>query len=200
MLMTERMWGNGRRKVNIREIAKRLPRKGLALIGLMVGTVVLAFALYFARNQLSMFQLDPKQAAFWDITVKFIGGLVAFVGAIIALSKYFEERAKDNQAALIEAQKPFSSKRQEVYFQLVSATSLIGNKGRTNPLRQDAETQFWHLFWGAVPMVADGPVAKAIDEFSVVLDETPDDNILLRNSSMNLAMACRRSLGFIEYR
>ncbi|MEH2485874.1 hypothetical protein [Bradyrhizobium sp. AZCC 2230] len=185
--------------MKIGEFAERARRYGQPLIGLIAGIVVLALVLYFAHDRLAMFRLDKAQADFWDIVVKFIGGFVAIAGAIVALSKYFEERVKANQAALIEAQKPFSTKRQEVYFQLVSATSMIGIRDRNDPVRRDAETQFWHLFWGAVPMVADDHVAKALDEFSIVLDQTPDENVLLRNLSMNLSTACRRSLGFIEY-
>jgi uncharacterized membrane-anchored protein YhcB (DUF1043 family) len=154
--------------VNIREIGE-MPRRVQATIGLVVGVVVLALVLYFARDCLAMFRLDKTQADFWDIVVKFIGGLVAGVGAIVALSKYFEERAKYNQAALIEAQKPFSTKRQEVYFQLVSATSLIGIKPRADPLRHDAETLFEHLYYGAVPMVADDQVASGLNPTSGAL-------------------------------
>jgi len=66
-------------------------------------------------------------------------------------------------------------------------------------LRQDAETQFEYLYYGAVPMVADDQVARAVDAFVIALDQTPDDKIVLSNLSMDLARACRRSLGFIEY-
>ena len=48
-------------------------------------------------------------------------------------------------------------------------------------------------------MVADEQVAAAADAFSVALDEHPDDGVLLRNTSMSLARACRKSLGFIEH-
>jgi hypothetical protein len=172
-------------------------RKRRALMCLILSLVILTGFIFFARNWLTSLSLGKAQADFWDAAFKGIGGLVAIVGATVGLSKYFDERAKANQAALIEAQKPFSAKRQEVYFQLVSATSTIGNKDRSNPLRQEAETQFWQLYWGAVPMVADDQVALAVDAFSIALDD-PDNGILLRNTSMNLARACRQSLGFVE--
>jgi hypothetical protein len=149
--------------------------------------------------------LNTRQAAFWDATFKGIGGLVAIFGEWLGVSKYFEERSKANQAALIEAQKPFSAKRQEVYFELVSATSTIGNKGRDDPLWREAEQQFWWLFWGAVPMVADDQVGAAVNSFSAALSadpdvssDDPDNGIRLRNASMDLAKACRKSLGFLE--
>jgi hypothetical protein len=137
------------------------------------------------------------QASFWDAAFKAIGGIVAIAGVTITVSKYFDERAKANQAALMEAQKPFYTKRQEIYYKLVSATACIGTNDHADPSRQEAEKQFWLLYWVAIPMIADKQVAEAIDAFSVAVD-TPEDDILLRNTSMNLARACRKSLGYIE--
>jgi hypothetical protein len=187
--------------MNIRETLGPLLPKRQALISVIVIAIILvALAFYFTWDRLATFRLDDKQAAFWDIIAKFVGGLVAIGGATIALSKYLEERAKANRAALMEAQRPFASKQQEVYYDLVSATSTIGNKGPDDPVRHQAIDQFWWLFWGAVPMVADGRVSKAVDDFSLVLDETPNEHLKLRNLSMNLARECRKSLGFVEYK
>ena len=91
-------------------------------------------------------KLDKDQAAFWDIALKSIAGIVGVSGAWVALSKYFFEKEKSSQAALIEAQKPFQTKRQEVYYELVSATATIGNKDKDDKLRQDAEAAFWQLY------------------------------------------------------
>jgi hypothetical protein len=144
------------------------------------------------------FALDKPQAAFLDSSFKGIGGLVALVGAALALMKYFDERKNENRIALIEAQKPFSTKRQEVYFQLVSCTATIGNRDRNDPAWKEAEAEFWWLFWGVVPMVADDQVGFAVNAFSEVLADHADDGVLLRNSSMQLARACRKSLGFLD--
>jgi hypothetical protein len=46
-------------------------------------------------------------------------------------------------------------------------------------------------------MVADDQVALAVDAFSVALDD-PDNGVFLRNRSMDLARACRQSLGFVD--
>ena len=54
---------------------------------------------------------------------------------------------------------------------------------------------FWDLFWGALPMVATQDVAIAADAFSVVLAEQKENDVGLRNASMDLARACRKSLG-----
>jgi hypothetical protein len=153
------------------------------------GVFVLALFLYVFRSSLAAFQLSKEQAGFWDIIVKFVGGLVAIVGA-----------------TLIESQKPFITKRQEIYFQLVSATSVIGNKASNDPAREKAISQFWLIFWGALPMVADHQVAVACDKFADILDAGyrmpkgfTDKHLLLRNASKELAIACRVSLGFVPY-
>jgi hypothetical protein len=179
--------------------AIRIVRDRKLLAGLIFILVLSSVSVLFFRHWLWSLSLTKDQAAFWDVAFKGIGGVVAVGGAWLALSKYFDERAKTNQTALIEATKPFFSKRQEVYYQLVSATASIGNRGRDEPQRREAEAQFWWLFWGVVPMVLDDQVAVAVNAFSVALDEDPENGVRLRNASMNLARACRMSLGFIEH-
>jgi hypothetical protein len=169
-----------------------------ASVYVLIILVIFALFVFLGRPWLALLGMGKEQANFWDVAFKAIGGLVAIVGAAVSLSTYFDETAKANQAALIEAQKPFSTKRQEIYFQLVSATAAISNKDRSDPVWGEAYAQFWLLFWGAVPMVADDEVGLAVNTFSVVLDN-PDDVVRLRNSSMDLAKACRKSLGFVEY-
>jgi hypothetical protein len=169
-------------------------------------------------------ELSDDKARFWDLIGKTVGGVVAFGAAVAAVWKYFEERKKANhaaliemrkrreerakttQVALIEAQKPFMTKRQDIYFQLVSETAWIGTKDANDPRREEAISLFWWIYWGPLPMVADAQVALAADRFSEILDwgykmsegET-DKHLLLRNASMDLARACRASLGFIPY-
>lgn len=170
----------------------------LAWIFAAVAIAIVVALLFLERDHLSVLNLSPPQAAFWDIVLKGIGGVVALGGAALALTKYFDEKVKENRTALIEAQKPFYSKRQEVYYDLVSATACIGTRDRQDQLRIEAEDKFWQLFWGVIPMITDDQVGVAINAFSIALD-TPDDGILLRNKSMELARACRKSLGYIEH-
>ena len=47
-------------------------------------------------------------------------------------------------------------------------------------------------------MVADDQVGAAVNSFSEALSDDPDNGIRLRNASMDLAKACRKSLGFLE--
>jgi hypothetical protein len=158
------------------------------------------FGLIFAVTlKPAWFAIGDPQAAFLNASFKGLAGFVGVAGAALTLRKYFDEKRRENRIALIEAQKPFSTKRQEVYFELISSTSTIANRGSNDVARKKAEAKFWWLFWGAVPMVADDQVAAAVDNFSAAVQEQADDGVALRNSSLRLAQACRKSLGFLDY-
>ena len=154
---------------------------GLAAVGAVVG----GFA-----------GLDDAQAVFLDIVVKAVVGLTAVLGAWLTASKYLAEREKEATASLIEARRPFMTKRQEVYYELVQTASTISNRGMDDPIRREAAMRFWDLYWGAVPLVADREVSVAVDEFEIAYSFRPEDGVGLRNASMQLARACRNSLGF----
>jgi hypothetical protein len=175
----------------------RYPAKLRFVAGLIAAIAIVSWFLIWQAGWLGPLSLKREQADFWDIAFKGIGGFVAVAGSALALSKYFDEKSKENRAALIEAQKPFYTKRQEIYYELVSATSTIANRVRDDPIRDQAQIQFWQLSWGVVPMVADEQVAKAIDIFTDAFT-TSEDGQLLRNKSMDLARACRKSLGFVS--
>ena len=137
------------------------------------------------------------QLQWWDFSLKAVASFLAIVGAYIAVIKYLDEKSKANQTAKIDSQKPFSAKQQEVYFDLLSTTSLIANRitlPNEDLERAKAIEHFWVLFWGALPVVANKDVAVAADAFSVALDE-PMNFVPLRNASMDLARACRSALG-----
>ena len=135
-----------------------------------------------------------SQTAIFEFALKAIGSLIALVGAYLAAARYLDEKRKANVTARTESQKPFSAKQQEIYFDLLSTTALISTREQSDEERQRSEDHFWVLFWGAVPMVANQEVAAAVNAFSEALD-FPDKAVGLRNASMDLARACRRSLG-----
>jgi hypothetical protein len=163
--------------------------------------IAVASLVILERTGLASLRLDKVQVGFWETLFKGAAGVVAIIGATVTVSTYFSEKRKENYNRLLIAQAPFFVKRQDVYFRLVATTAILGNVKLKSPERSDAESQFWRLYWGDVPLVADEPVANAIDAFSDALyplENPSEDNhgILIRNASMNLARACRSSLGF----
>ena len=164
----------------------------------VLSVVIIGVALILVPGALHGLQFSKTQAAFWDFFLKGIAGVVAISTFIIAASKYLDERRIANRTAAIEASKPFFEKRQEVYCKLVTATSTIANRNMSDKKRKESVDDFWLLYWGELPLVADEAVGKAADTFSEILFHTPKKNVDLRNKSMDLARACRRSLGFQE--
>lgn len=140
--------------------------------------------------------LTDLQANFWDILVKGGTAVVALIGGFVAVTKFLHERREANRTALLEAQKPFLTTRQEVYSELVGCTAAIATRGDQDPKRIAAEERFWELYWGPIPLVADDQVGAAVDVFHLVLARDRYNEELLRNSSMDLAEVCRASLGF----
>jgi hypothetical protein len=66
------------------------------------------------------FRLDTQAAAFWDISIKAVGGFVAIAGALLTLTKYLDDKDATQR-------KPFADLRANVYSRLVQATAIIGN-------------------------------------------------------------------------
>ena len=128
-----------------------------------------------------------------ELWLKAISSVIAIIGAFIAVMKYLDERKKLNETARTESQKPFHEKQQEVYFDLVNTTAFLSNWADSDQWQANLK-HFWILFWGPVPMVANQEVSKRVDDFADTLTDQPNF-VDMRNASMNLARACRISLG-----
>ena len=135
------------------------------------------------------FSLKPDQAAFWDVSVKAIGGFVAIAGALLTAAKYLHDKAASEI-------KPFADIKGATYSKLIQATATISNLPLGSKARRNAEESFWVLYWGEVPLVADTTVGAILDKFADAILDRKEDGVLHRNLSMDLARACRSSLGF----
>ena len=120
---------------------------------------------------------------------------MGITAALIAALKYLDEKVNATKIALREARKDFSAKQQEVYFKLLDTTSTVANETVGTDDRRAAEKRFWRLYCGEIIMVEDGAVAKAVDLFSDALWEEPNNSVKMLNMSMDIARACRDSLG-----
>jgi hypothetical protein len=141
--------------------------------------------------------LEVRQAAFWDIVIKAVGGAVALGGAFITAATFLRDKRASTEALLESARRPFREKRQEVFDDLLRQTSRIGNTRHGTPERQAAVDDFWFNYWGPLPLVADSAVGAAADAFAEALDR-PAEEVPLRNRSMDLAHACRKTLAFVD--
>ena len=157
--------------------------------------VAVAVLLYLERSYLASWKLVADQGRIWEIILKAVAGFLAISGAIIAVLRYLDDKVHSTEIARREARKDFSVKQQEVYFKLIDATSTIANETKGTADRSAAEDRFWRLYWGEIVMVEDDAVAAEVDSFSDALWDEPDNSVRMLNGSMNLARACRESLG-----
>jgi hypothetical protein len=149
----------------------------------------------------------PSANSLFDLIFKSLAVVVALVGGLWTAWKYRRDRKdaaekelveskRANDAAELESRKPFALKQQAIYFELLETTAFLSNRYQNDPEWDTYWKKFWILFWGAVPVVEDEEVARELDAFAEQLDYLGSgDGIPLRNASMNLARACRHSLG-----
>jgi hypothetical protein len=142
-----------------------------------------------AAGVITDFNLKTEQAAFWDISVKAIGGFVAIAGALLTAAKYLDDKAASEI-------KPFADLKGAIYAKFIQATATIANSPAGSKARRNAEASFWVLYWGEAPLVADTIVGAILDKFADAILDRKGDGVLHRNLSMDLARACRSSLGF----
>ena len=110
--------------------------------------------------------VPPSQYPIPEMILSHLTALAAVVGGLFAVFKYLHEikKARDDQeesrkqaalTAAVEARKPFLARQQEVYFDLVNTTSILGNNYASTQKWQKAFKRFWELYWGEIPVVAD---------------------------------------------
>ena len=146
---------------------------------------------------MATWSLSEGQSRMWDTILKAVGGILTLSGALITALKYLDDKVNATEVAKSAARKDFSIKQQEIYFNLIEITSDVSNGEVGTPGRAHAESAFWRMFWGPLIMVEDRNVAVAADAFSLALHDDPTNGALLLNKSMDVAHACRASLGDI---
>ncbi|CAH2402382.1 hypothetical protein [Mesorhizobium escarrei] len=94
------------------------------------GVLILVIAILIA-GLLTGFSLDEKQASFWDVVLKAVGGIIALAGAGGAVYKYFEEKAKETDE---KAKANRAAKSRQTSHSLRSASRSIGSYATRPPL------------------------------------------------------------------
>lgn len=181
-----------------------------AIIAFVLFNIVVGLLIYFHPPWLRSPRLSEESSLFWDQYFKYIGATVAVIGIYLSLSRYFDQRESDlkqrenaNQAALIEAQKPFFQKRQDIYEEFLSLTSFLGNLDCRTDDWQAKKLRFWQMYWGILRLVADDEVmdkATGCSNMVYSIEKEPNNSNYqhLRAASAELAQRCRKSLGYVE--
>lgn len=132
---------------------------------------------------MSFWSISESRARNIDTYSKLIGTVALIAAGIWTLTTYFSARDKEIQNATIEAQKPFLSKRLEIYsdvlrvaYKIDDTSQAIVHEGKT--VRQSAlvkqqgdnQRQLWQML-GLINLVSDGRVLGEIQNFFDCFDE-----------------------------
>ena len=178
-------------------------------VALMAGAVVgllAAVLIYACRGSLATWQLDHKQGLLWEVVLKAVAGYVAIIGAVITAFKYIDDKALQREQDRREERKDFLQERQAVYRRLGLSLARIMNNDPPDPEWDHdppdpewdhAKEEFYKIYWGEIPLVADEAVMKVVECFSDELHKakTKQDKEAFTNQVSAITEACRKSLG-----
>ena len=181
------------------EVRQKKRKNLLYWIVFTAGAVVLlgaAVAIYHYRGNLATWQLEEKQARLWDVVLKAVAGSVAIIGALITASKYIDEKVQQREQDWREKRKDFLQEQQAVYGRLGRSLARIMNHDPGDTDWNLVKEEFYEIYWGEIPLVADEAVMNLLKEFSDKPHEakTKENKEALREQVEAITKACRKSL------
>lgn len=136
-----------------------------------------------------------------ELVVATIAGIVAVISALFAYMAQTSAAKSQSDVALLqlaaqqahERQKPFIEAQMKYY---IEATETAAQIPRTAPgaARQELVKRFWQLYWGALALVEDDNVARAMVAYGAELKQPQPNSATLEGLALNVAHACRDSL------
>ncbi len=135
--------------------------------------------------------MDESAARTWDVGIKLAGLLGIAIGAGFSYFQYFDGVKRQETTALIEAQKPFLTERQELYAQATRAVAELATS-ESPTVKKEAAASFWALYWGPLATVESRDVESLMVQIGACLQRGPDcSEHQLRVLSLNLAQTVR---------
>lgn len=136
-----------------------------------------------------------------ELVVAIIAGVVAVISALVAYIAQTSAAKSQSDVSLVqlaaqqahERQKPFVEAQMRFY---IEATETVAQIPRTADIavREALVKRFWQLYWGALALVEDEEVARAMIAYGKQLKVSSPDPGTLEGLSLNVAHACRNSL------
>jgi hypothetical protein len=135
--------------------------------------------------------MGEETARLIDAACKILATVGLVFGGGWTLITFLIGRKDQARTEEIEAKKPFNEKRMERYISAVNAAATIA--ANPNPVfREQAQAEFWTLYWGDLALFEDARVEAAMVEFGRRLKAGLGDD--LKGCALTLAHACRDSL------
>jgi hypothetical protein len=139
----------------------------------------------------------------FDEALKLVGALGALLSfawgvwvwrdqSISRLRQTETENERLAESRRVEATKPFLERQLKLYTEAAQVAALIATSSDASTVVKSTE-RFWQLYWGELALVENREVEAAMVQYGTALDN-PTDRATLRQRSLDLATACRRSL------
>jgi hypothetical protein len=115
--------------------------------------------------------------------------LIALAAFVFGIYQYY----RSNE---LTYRKPYWEKQLALYLEATSTAATLASTD-DEAAWNDARNNFWRLYLGPLCMVENAAVESAMVEFGIALDDAAIDfesRAKLADLSLNLAMACRKSI------
>ncbi|MBV8864711.1 MAG: hypothetical protein JO210_04845 [Acidobacteriaceae bacterium] len=130
----------------------------------------------------------------WDTAAKFAGVLALVAGGVWSVWIYHQTAKQQAAAAETDAQKPFSTKRLELYEKIATLTSAVAETELPAPVRRAKRQELDQTVNGPLALVAQDKVFVALRDYYACLDNRQCAKGNLALYSRNVARACRTSI------
>jgi hypothetical protein len=127
-------------------------------------------------------------------TLKWIGAVVALGGLALGVMNYLTTIRKDAETRNLEARKQYLTRQLDLYTDTTRAAAKIATLAPESPEHARALARFWELYWGELSMVESRAVEGAMKSMGDCLSGDCHRCPNLKQCSLDLAHACRRSL------
>src|ERR1700730_5157538 len=107
----------------------------------------------------------------WDAATKFAGIVALVAGGMWSVWIYHQTAKQQASAAEIEAQKPFSAKRLELYEKLATLTSSVAEVDLPPQVRKAKRQELDQIVNGPLALVAQDKVFAALRDFYTCADD-----------------------------
>ena len=130
----------------------------------------------------------------WDTAAKFAGIVALLSGGLWSVWIFHATAKQQANAAEIEAQKPFATKRLELYEKLTTLTAAVAQIDLPQQIRKQKRQELDQTINGQLALVAQDKVFAALRDFLTCADNRKCTKGSLALYSRNVARACRTSL------
>src|ERR1700730_13597608 len=111
-----------------------------------------------------MFRMDEDRSRFIDAVTKTVAVAAVVLGGGWTVYTYFKTRENEARTTLIEARKPFETRRLELYLEISRSAAKLAES--TDKKEYKAEYRhFYELSIGPLALVGDREVGKATVDF-----------------------------------